>query len=318
MTGRHHPPRDLPKRQRGLAIVTAVLIVAIVSAIAAYLSLGQQVWIRLAQNLRDRAQAEEAVAGITRAAAQLLRKDTSSATDTLQEEWARELPPFPVEAGAVKVRITDAQARFNLNNLIQPGGGLNGAEIGVLRRLLLALSLNPSLADSLVDWMDPDTSVRPGGAEDAEYLAGTPSYRAANQPLQSIDELRLVRGFTPEIVEKLRAHVTVLPGNTTKPVNINTCGALVLSALFTDLPYSEAEALVKERDEGRKTFASTTDLETRAKKTPAQDVRYDVKTEFFLVELEAHFGRLERRSLALLKRPRNNKAATIEWRSAQL
>lgn len=316
MTESRRFPRYLPARQRGLAIITAVLIVAIVSAIAAYLSLGQQVWIRLAQNLRDRAQAEEAVAGITRAAAQLLRKDSSSTTDTLQEEWARELPPFPVEQGAVKVRITDAQARFNLNNLMQPGGGLNGADIGMLRRLLEALSLNPALADSLVDWMDLDTTVRPNGAEDAEYLTSQPSYRAANQWLQSVDELRLVRGFTPEVVEKLREHVTVLPGNT--PVNINTCGPLVLSTLFTKLSYSEAEALVKERDEGRKPFSSTGDMETRARQAPAQDVRYHVLTEYFLVEFEARFGRLERRSLALLKRVRDNKPATIIWRSAQL
>lgn len=312
MTDCRRYPRYLPTRQRGLAIITAVLIVAIVSAIAAYLSLGQQVWIRLAQNLRDRAQTEEAVAGITHAAAQLLRKDASSATDTLQEEWARELPPFPVEQGVVKVRIADAQARFNLNNLIA-NGVPNGAEIGVLQRLLRALALNQALASSLVNWMDLKTT---GGAEDAEYLKLQPPYRAANQPLQSVDELRLVRGFTPEVVEKLREHVTALPGNT--PVNINTCGALVLSVLFANLPYSTAEALVKERDESRKPFSSIVELETRARQAPAPQVRYDVQTGFFLVEFEAHFGRLERRSLALLKRPRNGKTATIEWRSAQL
>lgn len=315
MTESRRCPRHLPAHQRGLAIITAVLIVAIVSAIAAYLSLGQQVWIRLAQNLRDRAQSEEAVAGITRAAAQLLHKDTSSATDTLQEDWARELPPFPVEDGTVRVHITDAQARFNLNNLIQSGVP-NNVEISMLRRLLSTLSLNPALADSLVDWIDPDSTVRANGAEDTEYLTLQPPYRAANHELQSVDELRLVRGFTPEVVEKLREHVTVLPVST--PVNINTCGPLVLSVLFANLPYSTAEALVKERDESRKPFSSTEDLATRAKQAPAQDVRYDVKTGFFLVEFEARFGRLERRSLALLKRQRDGKAATIEWRSAQL
>ncbi len=315
MTEQCHFPGYRPTRQRGLAIITAVLIVAIVSAIAAYLSLGQQVWIRLAQNLRDRAQAEEAVAGVTLAAAQLLQKNASSATDTLQEDWARDIPPFPVEDGAVKVRITDAQARFNLNNLIQ-NGALNGAERGVLQRLLQALVQNQTqasaMASNLVNWIDLKTT---NGSEDAEYLKLQPPYRAAYHKLESVDELRLVRGFTPEIVEKLRPYVTALPDNT--PVNINTCGAQVLSALFANLPINMAEALVKNRDGGNP-FSTPGDLETRAGQTLAQGVRYDVKTEFFLVEFEARFGRLERRSLALLKRVRDNKPATIKWRSAQL
>ena len=76
------------------------------------------------------------------------------------------------------------------------------------------------LAHNLMDWIDVDDQRLEGGAEDDSYLAREPAYRAANTPLLAIDDLGLVEGFDPALVEALRPYVGVYPlagGNGNQP-----------------------------------------------------------------------------------------------------
>ena len=85
-----------PSKQRGLALITAMLVVAIAATTAAYLSFDQQIWLRQSQNLTDRAQAEVVRAGAQEWAITILAKDAKdSQSDDLTEDWARKLPPSP-------------------------------------------------------------------------------------------------------------------------------------------------------------------------------------------------------------------------------
>src|SRR5229473_1113517 len=112
--------------QSGLALITAMLVIAIVVTVAAYLSLGQQVWLRQAQNLLDMTQAGAVARGAFDVAAILLAEDKkNSTTDNLTETWAQPIPVFPVEGGAVTAAISDAQGRFNLNNLALANPGIH-------------------------------------------------------------------------------------------------------------------------------------------------------------------------------------------------
>ncbi|HLF23410.1 MAG TPA: type II secretion system minor pseudopilin GspK, partial [Burkholderiales bacterium] len=221
--------------QQGVALITAMLIVAIIATLATSLALGQQVWLRQTQNLADLAQAEQVRQGAYEyAAAVLLRDEKSTLTnksDNLQEAWAQPFPPLPVEGGVVVISIADAQARFNLNNLVQHGQPV-GDEIEIFRRLLAQLGLSADLVNPLIDWLDADSNTLAGGAEDLDYLNLDPPYRAANRPLRGVDELRLVKGYTRKIVEDLSKHVTVLPEPAQrKPINVNTASAEVLAAV---------------------------------------------------------------------------------------
>ena len=228
------PQYTYPSRQRGLALITAMLVVAIAATAAAYLSLDQQIWLRQAQNISDRAQAEVVRAGAEEWAITILDKDAkNSSIDDPTENWAKPLPPLPVEGGQIMGRISDAQARFNLNNLVR-NNGPSAPDIGTFQHLLQSLALEPNLTDAVIDWIDPDSNPTPNGAEDIDYLQLKIPYRAANQPMQSVDELRLVRGFTPDIVEKLRPWITVLPQPT--EINVNTAPKEVLAALFGAFP----------------------------------------------------------------------------------
>jgi general secretion pathway protein K len=296
-------------RQRGLALITAVLVVAIVATVAAYLALGQQVWLRQTENLADRAQSESLRQAALDWIALLLTRDAAqNKVDDLGELWAKQLPPLPAEGGMIAVSISDAQGRFNLNNLLR-GGNPSAADIGVFQRLLTALGLDPTLTDALIDWMDANSDRLPGGAEDVDYLALPHPYRAANQPLTSVDELRLVRGFTPDIVEKLRPYVTVLPEATS--ININTAVDQVMTALFTNLPASAVQPLIQNRI--NQPFTDPSQLMQRLPPgQAAPQAAYGVITSYFLVTLDVRVGGLQRRSEALIHRP-YGKPATVLW-----
>lgn len=307
-TGRH--------RQRGVALITAVFIVALAATIAAYLSLGQQLWLRQAQNLNDRAQADAVADGAFSLAMLVLDDDRkrSAGRDDLGEDWAQRVPPLPVEGGMVAVSIEDAQGRFNLNSLMRAGQP-SQPDIGVLQRLLALAGLDYSLVDALIDWMDADLQPRPSGAEDSYYMNLSPAYRAANRPMTSIEELRLVRGFTPEDVERLRPWLTVLPEPT--DININTAPAEVLSALFVALPLSEAQRLVDERNNGRP-FTDKTQLAERAGQAPVDKVAFDIQSSYFLARADSRVGRLNRRTQALLHRPASGGSIQLVWRAQRL
>lgn len=292
--GRHR------SREKGVALITAMLVAAIAASLAAYISLNQQVWLRQAQNLADLAQANLATHGALELGIVLLVQDSKdSDNDHLDEKWAGKLPDIPVEGGIVTPVVQDAQAYFNLNNLAR------GApqESGIFRRLLQSQGLDPNLTDALLDWLDADANIRPGGAEDAEYLALPAPYRAANQLLYSVEELYRVKGFTPEVIEKLRPLITVLP--TPTAINVNTAPLAVLSAVC-GVPASTAQ----EWDAARKRTPYT--AQQMPPCTQAPPTAYGVKTEYFDVLLTTKFGRSQRTIQALIHRP-SAAPARVVW-----
>lgn len=297
-TQRPRRARLLGSRQRGLALVTAMLIVAIVAALAASLSLGQQVWLRQAQNINDRAQADKVSQGALQWAKLFLLEDANKSpqTDDLTEDWAKPLPPIAVEGGAMTGRIRDAQGRFNLNSLFN-GPTRSPGDMKVYTRLLQSLSLNdPQLIDSLLDWIDPNPSTN--GAKDIYYLTLQPPYRAANQRLESVDELRLVKGYDAKTVEKLRPYVSALPERTA--INVNTADELVLGALFAQPPPGGAKQLVEQRD--KNPFKDKNDFIQRAGVAPDADVDIGVTSAYFYVYIDTLFGRLQRSRQVLVHR----------------
>lgn len=300
-------------RERGVALVTAMLIVAIVAALAASFALGQQVWLRQTQNVTDLAQADRLQRGAVDAAAALLARDARDGqTDDLTENWAQPIPPLPVEGGLVYIAVADAQARFNLNNLAHTGqGNVANAYIGVFRNLLALHDLPPDLADAVLDWVDPDSIARPNGAEDLDYLSREPPYRAANQPFASVEELLLVAGFTPEIVEQLRPYLVALPAGGPTPVNVNTAPAAVLAAL-AGTSVAAAEQIVEARE--RRPFQTPAELQAALAGRQLAAGTYALGSSYFIVAVEARVGRTQRRIEALIERPSGGNATpTVLW-----
>jgi general secretion pathway protein K len=236
------------RRQRGVALITAVLVVAIGTMIAVNLMWRGTLDLRRAEAALAADQGLLYVQGAEAWAADILRQDLvdSPDSDNLGEVWAIELPPLPVDGGTITGRLEDLQARFNLNNLIGADGKENQLARRQFERLLNSLEIDPGLAGAVIDWLDPDTELRfPTGGEDVVYSSSDPPYRTANSMITSTSELMAIAGFDREAYRTLAPYITVLPHGT--KINVNTASDVVLASLSDDIDISTAGALVDER-----------------------------------------------------------------------
>jgi len=300
-------------RQHGIALITVILIVALATTVASFIAWRQQLWTRQVENLRDASQAAAvARAGVDWAGAILAEDRRKNQVDHLGEDWALRVE-LPVERGRVAAGLSDSQARFNLNNLVRGNSGQGQAvnDVAAFQRLLTTLALPVELTEALVDWLDSDNQVYgAAGAEESYYLALPEPYYPANRPMVELSELYLVRGFTPVIIDKLLPYVCVLPNPT--PVNVNTAGAEVISAVIPGLSLDEARKLVTERGDGSQTLAEFRGKLTAAQSLGLQESMLSVASDFFQIDLGVEFGRVRQRYLALYQRQGQN-SPTVLW-----
>jgi general secretion pathway protein K len=236
------------RQQRGVALITAVLVVAIGTMIAVNLMWEGTLDLRRAESALAADQGLLYVQGAEAWAADILRQDLvdSPNSDHFGEQWAYELPPLPVDGGTITGKLEDLQGRFNLNNLIGADGMENQLARRQFERLLNSLEIDPGLAGAVVDWLDPDTELRfPTGGEDVVYTSADPPYRTANSMITSTSELMAIAGFDRDIYRRLAPYVAVLPRGT--KLNVNTASDLLLASLSDDLDLATATALVEER-----------------------------------------------------------------------
>ncbi|MGD8591151.1 MAG: type II secretion system minor pseudopilin GspK, partial [Chromatiales bacterium] len=250
--------RQAIQRQTGVALISAVLVVAMTSIAAVAMTHRLQLSIHRTSNVLMADQRYLYTLGSEAwARGQLIRDMQNEETyDALNEDWAKELPVTVVEEGQVYAKTSDLQGRFNLNNLYRRNTIESETEVQdeiqqqleLFQRLLVLLELDPAIAQATSDWLDQDIQLLfPDGAEDNEYLGLTAPYRTANNLMVDVSELKLVKGVTPEAYEKLMPYVTVLPEST--PVNVNTASDMLLRAIFQSLDESSVEVLLSERDE---------------------------------------------------------------------
>lgn len=240
---------NVTRRQRGVALLTAMLLVAMATVIATDVIWEDNLRLRRAGNMLYMDQATQYALGAEAWAGDTLRTDLDESTiDHLNEIWALDLPPLTVDGGYIEGILYDMQGRFNLNNLIQPDGSPNTIQVELFRRLLTTLELEPALATVVVDWLDPDVEVSfPDGAEDDVYTSVDPPYRAGNGPITSTSELLAMNGFDLAAYRALAPHVAALPIGTT--INVNTASSVVLASLSDDLSLLQAEGMVEARED---------------------------------------------------------------------
>lgn len=289
------------KKTHGVALITAMLVTALVSLIALDLAARQQLDIRRTGNILNYDQALLYNQGMEDWAIQILFRDAAQGeTDHLGEEWAISLPILPIEGGELAGELIDQQGLYNLNNLAQ--GAIN--EIERFKKLLQVLELSPDLAEAVVDWLDADQErIFPGGAEDQEYLLLRPPYRAANHTIHSISELRLVKGFSAPVYQRIAPFITALPEPT--PININTAPLPIILALAPDLRIEQAQEIIEKRGfVGYKDTQSFMNQPTLVGQTNNLNsgTGISVKSNWFLAYGRATIGQLSVESYSLLFR----------------
>ena len=306
--------------QRGVALVTALLVVSVVTVAAVAMATRQHIDVRRTGNLIHGEQAYDYALAAESWARVVLRRDAEDSDyDSLAEDWATALPPIAVEGGLVDGAVEDLQGRFNLNNLAntqnqgegEGAGADQGADFAYYKRLLDILGLEAALADTLVDWIDADINVRfPNGAEDEYYLLLERPYRTANRSLVSVSELRLVKGYDQHAIELLLPHVTALPAETS--INVNTATPIVLQALNPGLSESDVSALIADR--GEKGYENINDfLSHNALAGLELDTDVDVNSDYFRVLTDVVIGQSRAQLESLLER--ESKTTRIVYRT---
>lgn len=274
-------------KQRGMAIISALLIAAVVAVLAGAMLTRQTVFTRSLEAEQLRIQGQWLLEGGLERSRQLLwdarQKDVLTRLD---QPWAL------VQRGAFEGRIEDEQGKFNLRNLVNRQQ-VDTEQLQRFERLCRLIGV------------DPAVSRRISQRVIASYVA------PAKYPmLRNLDDLGGIEGLDAVVLQRMQAYISVLPGPTW--VNGNTASAEVLSAVVPQMSLSQAHGLVAERDSGQ-WFINRGDFVNRLHlpQVAVESVQVGITSEWFRVQGQA---RREQRRVALdalLHRPEDRQPRVI-------
>ena len=304
--------------ERGIALLLTLLVLTLLVALILEFDAEARREYRDAAAFRDNFKATVLARAAVQAARGVLQQDfvkdkqTGEFFDAPTDLWALPITNYAIGDGLLTAQIEDEQGKLNLNDLVA-GGDPNAKNKKVLRvkRLFELLQINPDLVDAIVDWVDQDEKPEPAGAESLYYQTLHPSYRAANLPLQTLLELRLIKGMTPEIIEKLSKLVTVYPSEGQSKVNLNTADPLVIQALDSDITQGMAAEIVQARP--FKTIVEldrVSSFEDIGKKLRPENL-YDIKSNLFLARMMVRVNEVTRNATVVLQRDQNTGTGTV-------
>jgi type II secretory pathway component PulK len=269
----------------------------------------------------------------------LLENEAQFEVDSALDGWAQ-LAAFPLEmpdGGLLRVRVEDAGTKLNLNALFaggEPRDETTEIFLGeLLTKVIEEIPVRPeqklydveALARNLIDWVDADDVRVSGGSEDEYYQAQTPPYRAANRPLLSVEELRLIEGFDAQLVTALAPYVDVQPIVNADGVNPNTAPDWVLALLYHGVASSQRLAdedtvrrILDIRD--RKGILCADEANNPACTPLREAIEGEVYPpptfhgHVFRVTAEARYGEVRRTVEAVVDRSDAEKPAVLAWR----
>ncbi|WP_157964606.1 type II secretion system minor pseudopilin GspK [Algibacillus agarilyticus] len=305
------------KKQSGVALITVLLIVALVTIIATDMAMRLQMQIKRTDNLYSNEQAYWYALGAEEFVSLLLKEayDSKKGVFNLEQAWAVEGMVFPVEEGEIAGEVHDLYACFNINavykdpkqanktqnnnsssntssnnnsntNTVPNGAAFHPKPKEQFMALLEALSVDnyeaEQIADSVYDWLDADSNTSAFGAEDYVYEARIRPHLAANSMMADHSELRMIEGVNKSIMDKIEKHVCIIPNNNDLLINVNTLkdeSAEILHAMLAPkLSVSDAKSVISNRPtEG---YADINDFWNEAEIKAIGDIAPDVKQQF--------------------------------------
>lgn len=279
--------RASASRQHGAAILTAMIIVALVATLSAAMVWQQWRAVQVEVAERARLQAGWILSGALDWAKLILREDAKSGgADHLGEPWAVPLAEARLSTflaadknntddgpeAFLSGSIIDAQSRFNLRNLIDGNGKVSPPAVTALQQLFKAIDVSPALADRIAI-----------GMEDAIAPAASPTGGSPNAPLlpRSVAQLTWL-GVDPDSIQRMSTYVVLLPVPT--PINVNTASPEVLVAAVAGLDRGTAQRIVNHRQ--RSPFKSINEFQEQLPQALQQQVspnQVNTTTNFFEV-----------------------------------
>lgn len=296
--------------QRGVALLTILVMVALATILAATIAKRQTntaentgYLMRQNQSLLYAKSAEAFFSELL-----IQDNDNSSSIDHLQENWAKPMPPFPVDDGSVSGKLLDESGKFNLNNLVKADGKVDDSARRWFEKLLQRVGLPAELSQAVIDWQDTNDEVTGAmGAESSYYQGLDPAYLASNTKFHRIEELKLVRGFEGKNYDLIKQYVTALPEQT--KVNMNTAPALLLASIDPKVDIKAVEQQLKAKETELTHFNNVDDLWKLSafsgideqSKTDAASL-LDSKSNYFTAQIEVVLSERKRQFTSLMMR----------------
>ena len=306
--------------ERGIALLLTLLVLTLLVALILEFDAEARREYRDAAAFRDNFKATVLARASVQAARGVLQQDflkdkqAGQPFDALTDLWAFPITNYVIGDGLLNAKIEDERGKLNLNDLAVSGDPIiKKAKVGRVKRLFELLQINPDLVDAIVDWVDDNDVPEPAGAESLYYQTLRPSYRAANAPLQTLLELRLIKGMTPEIMAKLAKLVTVYPHEGQSKVNLNTADPLVIQALDPGITQSVAADIIQSRP--YKTIQEldrVSSFEDIGKVLRTQSL-YDVQSNLFLARMTVKVNEVTRNAVVVLQRDAGTGMSTVQY-----
>jgi general secretion pathway protein K len=306
--------------ERGVALLLALLVLALLVALILEFDGDARREYRDAAAFRDNFKATVLTRAAVQAARAVLQQDhlrdrqTGQIYDSTTDLWAFPIDKYAIGDGFMTAQIEDERGKLNLNDLAASADPIvKKTKVVRVKRLFALLQINPDIVDAIVDWVDADEIPEPTGAESVYYQALRPSYRAANAPLQTLREIRLIKGMTPEIIEKLLRYVTVYPQEGESRININTADGLVLQALDPRISQTMAAEIIQSRP-----FKTVLELDRVGSFAEiAKELRllspYDVKSNLFSARMSLTVNATTKSGTVVLQRDEATGNSTVRY-----
>jgi general secretion pathway protein K len=196
------------RKKRGFAVIIALVAVTVLTLLAGAFAYAMKIETRLAANTNNDEQFYWIGRGGVDRACWWLALEGNQPFSSKQQYWAggpgegpetngplagESLANFQIGEGTVSLTLNELESKININT----------ADSTLLQQTLTAMGADANaisvVSDSILDWIDPDDNTRPAGAESDYYLGLVPSYNAKNAPIDSLDELTLIKGVTHDM-----------------------------------------------------------------------------------------------------------------------
>ncbi|WP_213938160.1 type II secretion system minor pseudopilin GspK [Pseudomonas sp. dw_612] len=311
-------------KQRGMAIISALLIAAVVAVIAGGMLTRQTVFTRSLEAEQARVQGAWVLNGGLEISRQLLwdarQRDPLTRLD---QPWSQPIVSR-VATRTFDGRLEDEQGKFNLRNLIA-NERIDDEQLRNFQRLCELIGVSSTLSQRISQRVIAayPRLFNPGLADNAPASSGLNSGRStspnavrkpetAKRPmLRSVDDLRGVEGVTEALLVKISPFITILPANTW--LNGNTASAPVLAAYVPGLSIERAQALVAERDGGQ-WFINRGDFVNRLRMPELEltTIKVGITSDWFRLRGQAR-SEQKRVSLDALLRRTEDRLPQVIW-----
>jgi general secretion pathway protein K len=315
------------QNNRGVALILVLLMVSIIVVLTLQLNVSSRAQVHEAANLGDGIRVLYIAKSGLFAGMGILYEDKADA-DTLNEAWAHtasltEQSMGYFDGGFLELVIEDESGKININKLVE-GSAFNNTVRGLLTRFLSHPRFKlrdrevEDLVNAIKDWIDADSEVTGTGAENAYYQGLGKPYTARNGPMESIDELLLVRGVTRDLfygtteMPGLSSFLTVYGEG---KININTAPREVLQALAPAI----TEDMSNRMDDYRRSPGNTlTDPSWYKKVSGMESVTIEgiltTKSDSFQIISTGHLGSMKRTVRGVVKRDGEKRLSVVAWR----